>query len=344
MGQEASIKIPAGSKFVLQIDLDAIKQTELGNLLFAAAKKKAMEEFHKGSGEKDLAQLTNMLGFDPFEDIHAVTLSSENYDSPEESLLAIVRLGQTSGNLEGLAVGLPEYEAIEYKEHQIHSASPDQNIRVYGAIHGTKQQNRTVVLSPTQKIISSILDALDGQSSASDDSETIEISGNGSTLVRLDLLELPLEQIGDGPQANMAKIIKSCALLVENGEDNELTINVSLTAENEKQAEQLRQMAQGFIAMISFAQSMDDDDRQLELINELFLNVQAVREDKSVQIGVQLDAEKVLALVSEELELDIDVDVVLDDHKAAERERLEQAQRELEAQLKATRKELEKLK
>ncbi len=77
-------------------------------------------------------------------------------------MLMLVRLKKTSGNLEGLALSLPKYESSEYKSYQIHSMSADHDMRVYGAIHGKDQADRTLVLCPNQDLVKSVLDGLDG--------------------------------------------------------------------------------------------------------------------------------------------------------------------------------------
>lgn len=339
--------VPVNSKFCIQIDLKAIKQTKLGAMLFSLAKQKAIEELGKeGGDEAGLAKLQEMLGMDPFEEIQSITLSSAEFEDPEKSMLAMVQLKKTAGNLEGLALGLPEYQSSEYKETQIHSAAPDKKMRVYGAIHGKEDQNRTIVLSPNKSSIETALDALNSNSGKTADEDK-------SPLVRLQLFEIPQDKIGEGPQANIAKIVKTMLLEVEDA-DEDIAFTAKMSTDTEKQAEQVRQMAQGVIAMIDFAQSMDAEDEDLKKIREMLVGLKATREGSDVQVGLTLNAAKIASALAEELHLDLK----LEEAKSEEVKQLETAQqvlakaqleverlkREVEEATKATKKLIEKTK
>lgn len=339
--------VPANSKFSIQIDLSAIKQTKLGAMLFDLAKKKAIEELGKeGGGEAGLTKLKEMLGMDPFEEIQSITISSAEFENPEKSMLAIVRLKKTAGNLEGLALGLPEYQSNEYKNHQIHSAAPESKMRVYGAIHGKVDQDKTIVLAPNKSTVESVLDELSGNSNAA-------LSEGSSPLVRVQLFEIPKDKIGEGPQANIAKIVKTVSLDVEDAKED-IAFSAKMTTETDKQAEQVRQMAQGVIAMIDFAQSMDSDDKDLKKIREMLVGLNATREGTLVQVGLTLNAAKIAAAIAEELHIDLELDnvkleqarLLAEAEKAVAKAQLEveRLKKEVEARTEATKKLIEKTK
>jgi len=341
------VNVPADSKFSIQIDLSAIKQTKLGAMLFSLAKKKAIEELGKeGGDEAGLAKLKQMLGMDPFEEIQTVTLTSAEYEHPEKSMLAIVRLKKTSGNLEGLALSLPEYESIEYKKNLIHSAAPDKKMRVYGAIHGKDDQNRTIILTPSKSTIESVLDALESNLSAG-------LNESMSPLVRLQLFEIPMDKIGEGPQVNIAKIVKTLVLDIEDAKED-IAFTAKMTTETDKQAEQVRQMAQGVIAMIDFAQSMDSGDKDLKKLREMLVGLKATRDGTDVQVGLTLNAAKIATAIAEELHIDLEVDSakleeakqLADAQKALAKatQELERLKKEVEARTEATKKLIEKTK
>ena len=311
------VNVPENSKFSIQIDLAAIKQTKLGAMLFSLAKKKAIEELgKKGRDEAGLAKLKEMLGMDPFEEIQTITLSSAEYENPENSMLAIVRLKKTAGNLEGLLLGMPEYESSEYKNHQIHSATPDKKMRVFGAIHGKDNQNRTIILTPNKSKIESVLDELD-RNSGLDESEP--------SLVRLQLFEIPTDKIGRGPQANIAKLVKTFILEVEDANED-IGLTAKLTTETDKQAEQVQQMAQGVIAMVDFAQTIDSDDKDLKKIREMLVGLKATRDGTDVQVSLMLNAAKIAYAIAKELNLELEVDSA----KLQEATQLQEAQLALE--------------
>ncbi len=235
----------------------------------------------------------------------------------------MVRLKKSSGNLEGLALGLPGYQSLKHGEHEFHSATPNDSNRVYGAIHGEGDQDRTLVLSPSLDTMHDALDDLDEQ-----DDNAPESKEGGLVLASLDVFEMPEELAKRGPQSAVAKIIKSLSLAVEQSDEN-IRIAVNLSTENHKQAEQLKQMASGLVAMIDLAQSMDNDDRDLQQLREAILAVNSEAEENEVRIRVDLDANNIMNAALKELHLEH-----LEHHEAAEKlaeKHAEEGQHEAEA-------------
>ena len=120
-----------GAKFIVQLDLDAFRNSKVGGQLFEAATQAAMQEL-EDDGEK-IDQIKEALGFDPLTEIHGVTIFGSDFDSPEDHLQLVVRMGKTTGNLEGMVLALPGYESSEYGDYVIHSASPDDDMQVFAA-------------------------------------------------------------------------------------------------------------------------------------------------------------------------------------------------------------------
>jgi hypothetical protein len=300
--QETSISIPQDSKFALQLDLKAIKQTKLGAMLFDFAKKKAIEEIgnKSGGGELGIEKIKEVLGFDPFEDLQAIILSSTDFEHPERSMLMLIRLKKSSGNLEGLALSLPKYEASDYKSYQIHSMSADHDMRVYGAIHGKNQSDRTLVLCPNQDLVKSVLDGLDG-ATASGELRKLNLATSNSPMARLEIYDIPRDKLGQGPQANVAKIVNSFLVDIRDAGEN-LTFAAKMTTDTDKQAEQLQQMAKGLLAMIDLAQSMDENNEDLKKVKDILVGVDAKCEGKQVQVAISVNSDKVVQAIQAEID------------------------------------------
>ncbi len=301
--QSPVITIPKESKFVLQVNVPSIQKTKLGSALLEFAKAKAMEEMGDTGkdGSKGLEKIKEVIGFDPFEDIQAITFSTTDYEKPERSMLAIVRLKKNSGNLEGLALGLPQYKSSEYGKHLIHSSAPDENMRVYGAIHGEAEGDKTLVLCPSLECVQSVLDRLDGKGATNDAFRTVEIASSNAPMLRLEVYDVPMDKLGDGPQVNVAKILKSFMLDVRDDSGDKIKVAAKMSAGSEKQAEQLRQMAQGMIAAIDFAQGLDDND-DLKKVRELLTSIDATRDGANVEVGVSINSSKLYDAIKEELD------------------------------------------
>ncbi len=109
LADDHKVSVPKETKFVIHLDIDAFRNTELGGMLFKMAREKAKEAIAENGGEEapDLEKIEEMLGFDPFEELRGITIASSDYENPEKSMMAVVELGKNSGNIEGLVLGLP---------------------------------------------------------------------------------------------------------------------------------------------------------------------------------------------------------------------------------------------
>jgi hypothetical protein len=263
------------------------------------AKEQAMKELGGKEGPT-FEKIKEMLGFDPFQEIHGITVSASDYENPERSLVATIRLQKTTGNLEGLLLGLPGYEAKEYGNHQMYSVAPDGDMRVFGAVHTGAQGDKTIVLSVKNEAVTNLLDQLDGKPASGSAFKKITLA-DGKPLVSVDVLELPKEVLGeDGPHANVVKLLRKISFQISESGEN-LDVGVSLTTDTEKQAEQLRQMAQGLIAALDIAQSIDPDEEELKRIRQIAHDLKASRDGSTARINVSVSGKELMKLIEEEL-------------------------------------------
>lgn len=304
-----SIGVPSDTKFVLEIDLQEFQRTDLGERFLELAKQEVIKEIgekhHQGDDddrrkEPDFEQIDKMLGFDPFTDIQGVRISASDYEHPEKSLIALVRMKETTGNLEGLLLSLPEYEVTDYRKYRVHSACPDGDLQLHVAIHTDRSGSKTIVLAPRRSAVEMLLDQLDGHSSRNDEMESISLDSRQDGILQLQILDFPDEMLGEGPQANVAKILKHLTLRL-NEDDDDVSLALGLTAKDGPQAEQILQMSQGLIAMINFAKSADPDDEDLQKFSELVQELRATRDGDEVQVELSVDSDELMKLIEEEL-------------------------------------------
>lgn len=298
------IAVPSDAQFVLQLDLQAIQQTELGKRLIAAGKEAALKELAKegiGQGDGDpMQQVRDVLGFDPLEEVERVVVTASDFEHPEKSMTLWLHLGKTTGNLEGLLLGLPGYEVESYGSHEIHSAKPD-DTRIYGAVHRDKKKDHVVIVSPSRDTLEHQLDLLDKKASDREGFQWIDIDSDRKTLLSVQVLKFPLEEMGEGPHTNVAKRLKSMSLAIEE-EDNDLDLRLNLQTETDKQAEQIRQMVQGLIAMVEFAQSMEQEDEELKQVVEYFKGARSSVDGSTVKLRLRLPSEAIEKAIRDELD------------------------------------------
>lgn len=296
------------AKFVLHVDVDGIRErSKIGSMLLDLVKSEALKEIaektakdgHESDPEATFEKFTEMLGFDPFTEIQSLTISAGDYEHPENSLVATVHMKETTGNLEGLMLGLPGYESSEYRDHQVHSIAPDSEHRIYGAIVDGSE-GKTILVSSDKTHIEGMIDGGVKERSSARRTHLKKLT-SGDPLVSVQVLDIPMDKLGEGPHANIAKLLDGLALQVSE-EDDELSVGVLLSTTKENQAEQIRQMAQGLIAMVEFAQSAEPEDKDLKKVKDLAREVTAKRDGSEVSVGIKVSTKKLMELIEEEIE------------------------------------------
>ncbi len=293
---EDKLSVPAEAKFVVQVDLDKFRQTRLGGRLLDSVKRMAQQEVEQGTGG-GLEQVEEALGFDPFEELHGVTIVGSSYDDPEESLRLVLQLGQTTGNLEGLLLALPGYDSSEHGGHTIHSMS-DGGMHGFGAIYKDASGMHRVVAAPNRQDVIAMLDGLSGDSQGAQ--KEISLGVPAGTFASVQVLELPLDQLDEGePPANVVKLLTSVSLTVSGVDDKGLAVELSLGTKEEKRAEQIQQLLQGLSAMVSLAESQIVDDQDAQKALELLKGLAIDRDGTQVSLRVDVPEEIVLKLLEE---------------------------------------------
>ena len=297
-----SISVPSDSKFVLQVDLQAIQSSKVGASLFKMAKKAAMDEIGKSMNSKEVSseKVKEVLGMDPFDEIQGIVVSASDYENPEKSLLGMIRLKKNTGNIEGLLLGIPGYEKSEYRKYEIHSASPGENAKVFGAVHKDKAGDHTLIFSANKSSVTGMLDSLDAKSAEPKSLKTVDLSSDRKVMAHMQILELPLGKLGKGPQANIAAMLSSLSVsLAEDGD--ELEVRAAMQTGSEKKADQIRQSVQGLAAMVELFASMDDQDEDVKNVLQFMKTVKVVQDGSSVSVKVRVPSAEVAAMIQKEM-------------------------------------------
>ena len=301
--EEATYRLPSETAFILNLDLQAVRKSEVGGRLLGVVVDKAIEKIaEKGNTDREAAlkQVEQILGFNPLEEVKSITVSAADYEEPENSLIAVVRLGKTTGNLEGLLLGLPEYAVADYEGQQIHSAAPEAGQTLYVAFVTAESGDRRILFSSQRDAVTNLLDQAAGKSVSGEATTDFAIEQSANRLISLKVNKLPADAIEEGPPANIAKILKDASVSIDEA-DGRVGVNVALAAATEEQAEQLRQMAQGSIAMIQFAQTANPEDQDLKKISGMLKDAVASRDKTNVKVSVQLPAADLAAMIDEKL-------------------------------------------
>lgn len=304
MHATAQISVPDDAQFVFQIDLQAIQQSSLGRKLIDMAKQAAAEEIGKQkggrAGDDPLEKVRESLGFDPLTEVQRIVVTASDFEHPEKSLMIWLHMKKTTGNLEGLLLGLPNYESEAYGKHEIHSAKPD-NDRVFGAIHRDGNDDHVVLISPNRSALEHQLDLLDKKSKLRDGFKIVSLGSDQKSLLSAQVLKFPLEEMGEGPHTNVAKRLKSLTFAILE-QDDDVDLRLQMETETEKQAQQIRQMVQGLIAMVEFAQSMETEDEDLKQAVEFLKDAKSSVDGTTVKMRLRLPADAIERAIRNEMD------------------------------------------
>ena len=303
-----TVSVPSNSKAVVYIDLGAAKRTPVGEAIVKLAKQEAsnaISEMMEGSEGDPLVHKQEMLGLDPFEDLKSITISVSDYEAPEESVLAVIELGQTAGNLEGFVVTAPGYESSAFGDYTIHSVSPDEETRVYGSVHSDASGIKRIVAATSRGSVESVLGGLDGGAAAG--FETVSLAGGEGAVISVAINELPLEELGEGPQSNIAKMLKAISVVIGNSNDA-YTIDVGLVTESEQRSQQLMQLIQGSLAGLAFAAEMEDvgNDEEIQMALKMAQGIEVSLDGASISLRMSAPEEMIHQILREEGDLDIE--------------------------------------
>jgi hypothetical protein len=130
-------------------------------------------------------------------------------------------------------------------------------------------------------------------------SKAVKLSRAKGQFVHIELLDIPRENISQGPQANIARLVQGLSLKV-GSDGNDLAMSVAITTKEEKQAKQVRQMIQGVTAMI---QLVDDggEDEHLQQTKEFLENLKVKRKGNVVQVRLTVPEADLVELIEGEM-------------------------------------------
>ncbi|MHC4177539.1 MAG: hypothetical protein ACYSWU_08535 [Planctomycetota bacterium] len=266
------------------------------------------------------AKIGKVIGFDPLEGIASVEVyglvspfGAEIRDEEElvermaTTGVAVVTLSGGTGNLEGLALATPDYRSTEYSGATIHSGTlPDFPLRTYMAV--LKQQGNgkpnVVVFGLDEDQVKQALDRTMGKS-VSPSAGRFGMPGGGAPgtvfvpaakgtffAAGLKLDEATIRAL-DIPEQQSAVFKMLTRVAVSLGaDDNLVTAQLTAGLVNEQRAEQVRQLAEGAVALGELLLELPieefNNEEELQLLREFLkdVNVQVARDGVHVSCQV----------------------------------------------------------
>ncbi len=282
----------ADAVWVAHLDIEAMLDSKMGKAMLDALE----DEPHASR----LESFTEKTGMDPTEDMVSITLWGRSF-TPGDGV-AVVRGEINHKKLLKLLDDVKDHAQFKHGEHTIHQwtqkpeGKHDDGTR-FGAFHG----DELVVFSRHRKEIEHALDVLDGKADAQSDlaaNKRVLPDPSEGVWLQAAAVDIRLPKHLP-PQAAALKDMHAASMAM--GETRgQVYLDITMSFDNKRTADQLRQMGQGLLAMGQMRlDRLDDEEAQLPHWAPLVRTAKIGGEDEMITFTVSIAAEDVIAMAEE---------------------------------------------
>jgi hypothetical protein len=237
-------EVAAEPTWVLHLNCDALRPTEIGKYL--------LSEMQRPDVEPKFAAFQTFFSFDPRKQLHSVTFYSTG-NAAEDGVM-VVYADFEPGRLTALANSARNSQRTNYGEHAIYSWLDERSVgkgkvRFYGAIDGKR-----IVFAQRQSRVENALDVLDGRQPNLAASGAFAELGGDTNSNYIEAAARKLDLPGAAPTAALFRLAKTMKLQVSGASSN-IMATLRFEASNEDISRQALVLANGAIA---YARSQKD--------------------------------------------------------------------------------------
>ncbi len=278
--------VPDQSRWVVHVDLEAFRASTLGRAILG--------ELGDHPEANRMRQASEVVGFDLERDLLDVTLYGSDFT--RESVVMLVDIAGDAGNLEGLMLAAPGYESATVDDRVIHSfLAEDKRRGDAPRMHVTLQPRggeQRLVASYDADVLHRALDRME----TGGNTTPLATAPEAGSLLFMHTGDLdPAQLEAAGQQSAVLQMIRRLSIdLVE--ADGRLTATAHARVVDDQKAEQLRQLAQGMLAM---AQLGDPNNPGKVAAAELARRAKVTKDGATVRVSLDAAAEEVAARVRE---------------------------------------------
>lgn len=237
-------QVGADAKFVVHLDVDALKTTQAGKLL--------LQRTSTGAENNKLNALAAILGFDLRKDVSGVTVFGAPNAGDEG---VIVFNGRFDGQqLVTFVKANDGYTSDSYKGTTVHSWTDEKknNKRTYGVVIG----GSTIAMSDKKSALHAALDAIGGGDSiASQNASKLALGGAKDAVL---LAAADLAQVNKGKPANAQTLKQAKSGVASIREDgDEMVVSIGLEADTVENAQLMNNAVRGLLAIVQLDEKTD---------------------------------------------------------------------------------------
>lgn len=281
-------EVPAASRAVLHVDLEALMDSEIGEFLIDHADLDGLDEIERE------------FGLNPLEDIRDITFCLLGDDDEEAVILATV-----TGAFEEVLEKIGQFgEEIDHKVDERfggdwHSLDMDGK-RIHALVREVRGGYR-IAISPDRGMLETVGETIEGDRDSIRDRDhplgrVRPADGAFVQLVAFDLSELPN---GHELPHNLGERLKG--VIAQIGEDDgKVFCHARLGLGSDEDAENVMKVGQGLVAMLQLAQSMDEGhDEDLETVIRFAKGLKIERDGSVVDARFEFDTDDFLDIAKD---------------------------------------------
>lgn len=272
-------QIPASSKWLVHLDLDAFKKSFLGTLVLNEIEAEERQE---------MEALAELLGSNPLQDIDQITIYGPDSDKKNAVLMVSGRF--VPAKLLALVTLNKTYEKIPFRDYTLHQwISDDSGENQVGVF----ARDNMILLSQSRISIEQALDVLDGNISALTQSDNLTCLNNAPVNP---IFLMAAEDLGQltGDHANAAILKNSDVLVFVADEDNQnFSLALDLWTQEVQSAAQIEQIILGIKAFLQLNQKEEPE------VAQLLQSLQFQRQDTLISIRFRYPSEALFNFLKE---------------------------------------------
>ena len=279
-------QIPADAKWLLHLDLENLRKTQLGKFAMAHLDK-ALEEA-KAAIKMDLRPVLQKVSY--------LTAYGDDYaKGPQASGVLLVKMdAETQKILEGLIAS----QMLAAKDDSIKKVQQDASVlySLKDELHLAIEPNHVVVVSKSQNQIEKARQVLAGKSPNQGKARAFSgFPATPNTFFMLAVAEAFNENSDLPPQAKILQMTDAGRIVLGEKTDK-VFLELILRAKTKELVQQIQQVVQGMVALVSLSQV--ENPELIELANAINVTPQ----EKMVVINVEYSLAKIMNKLSEEME------------------------------------------
>ncbi|HEX2971526.1 MAG TPA: hypothetical protein VHP11_04300 [Tepidisphaeraceae bacterium] len=270
-------QVPADAKWVLHVDVDAVKESSAGKLLLKELDKR--EDFQQG-----ITNFQVWAGVKLPEDLHDVTLYGKAFDG--SAVVVLIRGTVDPVKITNLLQMVSGYSSTKHGQHEVY-AWQDKGKQLYGSLEGST----LVVTRGSQENMAAALDLLDGKGESMKADAAIASGAGVLAYVAAD----GLSQLKQAKTPLVSQAEAAWLSLREQAE--QLVLNAAVTAKTPQFAEQMRVSLEGIKAMVTLAASNENADLKAKAAATVLQTLTAKSQDKTLNLECRISLDLIRNLI-----------------------------------------------